>query len=369
MRIITSTVLLAMGLGLSACASTGGEEGKSLKAVEREAMPDSRFAPASLEEAIELLIDGIETSSASDELAMGVVLKQLTGFWRPVVVGANRALGELEVVGSVQGPSVDDGDSETIDNQIAFVDDNFELGVDGLIIAPETTELIEPMDAFSNDGKPVITIDSDLPDSKRDLFIGTDNVRAGVTGGETLVEALDGKTGHVIVLGTTSEGWVGGYSRTNAAVEVLEKAGNEVTVLSSIWNADEELDQVVATLEGMDVPIVGMLGVFANAPVLATGALEVIPDDMPTIVAFDFEPSTLSYMEDGVIAATHVQRQYYMGYMSVYIMYSIYAVGIEETKAALGDHLIDGFHVDTGLDVIRSEDLDEYNAFVDELGI
>jgi ribose transport system substrate-binding protein len=74
-------------------------------------------------------------------------------------------------------------------------------------------------------------------------------------------------------------------------------------------------------------------------------------------------------MEDGVIAATHAQRQYYMGYMSVYVMVAIEAMGLDATKDVLGAHLLDGYHLDTGLDVIRAKDLEEYNAFQDELGI
>lgn len=31
---------------------------------------------------------------------------------------------------------------------------------------------------------------------------------------------------------------------------------------------------------------------------------------------FDFEPATLAYMDGGYIQVTHVQRQYYVGYLA-----------------------------------------------------
>jgi len=352
----------------------GSTDGGAPKEIERERIPDGRFKPEELEEAIDAMVAGIEGSaSADDEVSLGVVLKELTNFWRPVAVGANRAIGELEAIGSVNGTTEEDLTvEESVAEQIGFVEEQLDLDVDGLVIAPHNEDLLPYMDEFTDAKKPIVTIDSDMTSSGRDIFIGTDNLQGGVTGGETMVEVLDGTSGgRVIVLGNTDPGWVGGYDRTNAAAMVIEGAGYTVEILNSIWVPDDEIAQIAEAIadDSSGEPLVGMLGVFANAHALATAAVEADLEEMPKIVAFDFEPDTLSYMEDGIISATHVQRQYYMGYMSVYVLYSIKTVGLKETKAMLDSRLIDGFHLDTGLDVIRAEDLDEYNAFVDDLGI
>jgi ribose transport system substrate-binding protein len=359
-------LVLLLGIGITACASETGSDEKT-SSIKREETPDSRFKPAELEDAVDDLISGIEAKGLDEDYSVGVVLKELQNFWRPVVVGANRAISELEVVGSVQGSTKE----AQVDEQIEFVGEQIDLGVKGMAIAPHGDDLLDVLAEYSDTDAPIVTIDTDLPDSERAIYIGTDNKAGGTTGGETLVDLLDGDKGRVIVLGNTDEAWRGGLDRTLAAADVLEEAGNEVQVLHSLWDAEEELAQLLEAIEDDSTgePLVGMLGVFANAHALGTAALEADLDDMPVIVAFDFEPDTLSYMEDGVIAATHVQRQYYMGYMSVYVLASINAVGLKETKKTLDNLLIDGFHLDTGLDVIRAKDLDEYNSFVDDLGI
>ena len=87
------------------------------------------------------------------------------------------------------------------------------------------------------------------------------------------------------------------------------------------------------------------------------------------IVAFDFEPDTLDYVESGFIQATHVQRQYYMGYLVPYAIYSIKVLGLDETIDLLGDHMIDDERFDTGVDVIEADQIDDYTEFLDSLGI
>lgn len=383
MKIRSASVVIFSCFAIAACSSgmtdggmggsDGGTDGEA-KEINREEVPDGRFKPQELEDTIDAMVAGIEANaSADDEVSLGVVLKELTNFWRPVAVGANRAIGELEVIGSVKGTTEEDLTvEESVAEQISFVEEQLDLDVDGLAIAPHNEDLLPYMNEFTDANKPIVTIDSDMTSSGRDIFIGTDNLQGGVTGGETMVEVLDGVSGgRVIVLGNTDPGWVGGYDRTNAAASVIEGAGFTVEILNSIWVPEDEVAQIADAIadDSSGEPLVGMIGVFANAHALATAAVDAELEEMPKIVAFDFEPDTLTYMEQGVISATHVQRQYYMGYMSVYVLYSIKTVGLAETKATLGSRLIDDFHLDTGLDVIRAEDLDEYNTFIDDLGI
>jgi len=372
-KTVTRSVFVSLVLGTAACGGNddGGDDSNSTRSIERESIPDSRFKPEGLENVIDELVVGIEEGNVPDEFSVGVVLKELQNFWRPVSWGANRAVSELEVIGSVQGSTQEDLDvEESVKEQIGFVEGQIELGVNALAIAPHNEDLIPYLEEFSESGGTMVTIDSDMKGIDRAIYIGTDNYQAGVTGSETLIDLLDGNTGRVIVLGNTDPSWVGGFDRTNAAVDMLEAAGNEVTVLNSVWVPEDEVVQVAeAIAEDGDEPLVGMLGVFANAYALADAVVDAELDEEPVIVAFDSEQDTLRYMDQGVIAATHAQRQYYMGYMSVYVMVAIEAMGLEATKEVLGAHLLDGFHLDTGLDVIRAKDLEDYNAFQDELGI
>jgi ribose transport system substrate-binding protein len=373
MKSVLGTAAALVSLSLMACSAksgtTGGGGGDATvsnpKSITREEVPEGRFKPADLEASLDSMVAALEEkASADDALAFGVVLKELTNFWHPVAVGADRAITELEVSGNVQGGL---SQETALDDQIAQCTDLLDQGADGLAIAPQGEEIVEYMDQFSSADKPVVTIDSDQPDSMREIYIGTDNEQGGKKGGETLVELLDGETGRVIMLGTAD--WPDGITRTEAATAVIEAAGNEVVFLNSLWATDTEQAQIAEAIDSDGDPIVGMIGVFSNAYNLAQAAVDAGMDPMPKIVAFDAEPDTLTFLEDGVIQATHVQRQYYMGYMSVYVLHSLRTLGLKETKTLLGDNLLKGFHLDTGLDVIRSQDLDEYKSFNDALGI
>lgn len=368
--------VLTMGcfVCLSACAD--GPSADSMhkeREIERVQVPDSRFKPTELEATIDNLVSDVEAEGATKDIALGVVLKDLFDFWRPAAVGANRALSELEIPGAVQGVTNRDLDiDEKTVEQLGLVDAQHALGYQGLALAPFDAMLAEKVNQWVDEGKPVVTIDSDLPETRRQLYIGTDNARAGITGAETLLSLLDAPTGRIILLGHDDPIWDAGYTRTHAAANTLAEAGYEVQIISSVWapeGADTENVRLALEDETYTTPVVGMLGVFSNAYCAAEAALGAGLPELPVIVAFDFVPQTLDYMAQGIIRATHAQRQYYMGYLSVYATYAIQVIGLERTKSALDSQLIQGFHLDTGLDVIHFDELDEWNAFVDELGI
>ncbi|WP_437336903.1 hypothetical protein [Sorangium sp. So ce394] len=92
-----------------------------------------------------------------------------------------------------------------------------------------------------------------------------------------------------------------------------------------------------------------------------------LPPDLP-IVAFDFEPQTVDYMRQGRIKATHVQRQYYTGYLGPYIVYGIKALGLAATRQMLAPQLVDGTRFDLGVDVVPAEKVDAFYGFLDSIG-
>ena len=68
----------------------------------------------------------------------------------------------------------------------------------GILVSVADPKLMTPeIDAAMNAAVPVITIDSDAPDSHRLYFIGTNNLEAGHLGGQRVVDKLDGK-GNVV---------------------------------------------------------------------------------------------------------------------------------------------------------------------------
>ena len=361
--------IIGLTLGISAC-SGGDEAGK--KAVKRNATAQSEFQPSDLEKTVDTLVKKIGETAPVD-LQIAVVLKQLNNYYLPIQTGASRAMSELNLAGQVVAPQSSAG-TEAVDEQNAIMNDQLASGYNALAVAPFEIGNLPPIDAAADTDVPVVTIDSDLATSKRDLYIGTMNSEAGKTAGSTLASLLAGQSsGTVILLGHDDEGWPDGFDRTMGAKGVLEAAGFTVTVRKTDWSETGEaadIEFLTAAITDADPPVIGMMGMFSDAYrcAMAAEAVGKTGDDI-AIAAFDFEPKTVEYMRSGFIKATHAQRQYYMGYMTPYVLYGFKALGKDATKAILAPQMVDGFRFNTGLDVIPAAKLDGYYSYLDGLGI
>ena len=364
--------LLSLGFGLTALACGSTDEATPKKTITRVEIPDSDFKPVELENTVDSLVHEIGKTDPKP-LQLGVVLKELTGYWEPVKVGSNRAFGELGVSGIVVAPS-EETEEASRNRQVEMLQEREGAGYDGLGLAPLADILTPEIDNFADAGTPVVTIDSDLPASKRTLYVGTINYEAGHTAGETLSKMLGTGAGGVIILGHDDEPtWPDGFNRTQGAKDVLEAAGYTVTVRKTNWSTEgeqEDVDYMTDALTTLDPPVVGMLSMFSPTfrCARAAEAAGLTGDDV-TIVGFDFEPETLTYMQSGLIKATHAQRQYYMGYMVPYVLYSLKVLGPSRTLDILAPQMVDEQRFNAGIDVVRADQVDEYNAFLDSLGI
>jgi ribose transport system substrate-binding protein len=362
-----SAALAISGLGCSDSSDTAEK-----KEITRVEVPESPFKPTELEATIEGLVDSLrDTEDQSFE--MSVVTKPFGGYWEPVKVGANRAMAELNLDGQVEAPVEDDNPDVTEEDQIAMLEQRHSEGYGGIGLAPYRDSVADEVNKLVDDGVPVVTLDSDLADSKRQLYVGTNNGEAGKTAGATLANLLEGSVGSVLILGYDQEDWPDGYARSQGAKEVLEDAGFTVSIHKIGWSEEEiasDNEVLPDKITNADPPLVGILGMFSNAYRGAEMAeqLGYEPGELK-MAGFDFEPQTLAYMEGGYIQATHVQRQYYMGYLVPYALYSIRVLGMDATIDSLADQMIDTERFDTGIDVVQADQVDDYNDFLDTLEI
>jgi ribose transport system substrate-binding protein len=367
------SVVYGTGVAL-ALASCGGSSTGGKNDIHRIPVPESAFKPTALESTIGSLVDEINKTE-STEAQLGILLKELVGYWEPVKTGANRAIGELKVPGAVVAPADATPDERAASQKLLMANQNSSGSYTGFGLAPLKADITDTINAAVDAGNPVITIDSDLPESKRQLYVGTINPEAGKTAANTLIHELGSvSTGTVVILGhDNAEDWPDGYQRTMGAKTVLETRGFTVVIRKSTWTETgdaEDSESMRDTIATADPAVVGMIGLFSNAHRCAKAAeLASKTGTDIAIVAFDFDPKTLNYMQTGFIRATHVQRQYYMGYIVPYLLYGVNALGMEKTKQIMAPHMVDSARIDSGLDVVGADKVDEYNAFLDSLGI
>ncbi|WP_437492151.1 substrate-binding domain-containing protein [Sorangium sp. So ce1014] len=365
--------MTALGLMLTtaACGSsdTPGDDEK-VEPIQRAPTVENEFTPVELEATIDDLVAKINESSL-EPMQMTVLVKSIDGFFAPVATGAGRAMGELGATGNVVAGLGRMGElEERVEHQNEQIRQAVAGGTEGIGVAPFGDGNAAVLDEAAEKGIHVVTLDTDLKDSRRSIYVGTSNTSAGTTAGETLIEQLPEGPGTVIIHGSTDETWVDGVDRTQHAKAALEGAGYTVVVSSIIWSNEKELEDVESmktAIEAADPPVVGMLGLFSVSYRCAMAAEAAAQPGLP-IVAFDFDPKTVGYMRDGRILATHVQRQYYEGYIVPYILYGMKSIGLEATRDILASHMADDSRFNLGLDVVPGDKVDDYNAFLDAIG-
>jgi ribose transport system substrate-binding protein len=75
-----------------------------------------------------------------------------------------------------------------------------------------------------------------------------------------------------------------------------------------------------------------------------------------------------------VVQAMIGQRVYFYGYLSGYVMHAMSIIGVEETMAVLEPYLDElgdegKIRLNTGVDVIKADSLDQYKQYLDAIGI
>jgi ribose transport system substrate-binding protein len=187
----------------------------------------------------------------------------------------------------------------------------------GIVVSVSNPALFkDAIDSAIQQGIPVVCVDADAPDSRRVLFVGTDNFRAGQESGKRMAELLRGQGNIVIV---TLAGQLNVQERVRGVSEALKKYPG-IKVLQTIDDKGDPrnaYDAISALLKGKD-KVDGIIGLEASG---GAGAAEVLNRvDMTgkvKIVAFDKDPETLDWIQRGAITATVVQKPYIMSFYGV----------------------------------------------------
>ena len=235
-------------------------------------------------------------------------------YWEAAGAGLVRAAGQMQVRAQFVGPDTYDPKAQQAEFQKVVAQKPT-----GILISPADPELMQPdIDRAIGQGIPVITIDSDARSSKRLLFIGTDNYKAGEIGGQVLAKRLQGK-GNVIVLSMPEQGnlrdRLRGYQDTLAAhpqikiVEVLDIRGNPGTAF----------DKTMEIMEKRAAKVDAFLCLEAVACPEVAEVLDRKKADK-VVVAMDSDPLTLQWIQKGRITATIGQKPYTMAYFGLKLL-------------------------------------------------
>ncbi len=233
----------------------------------------------------------------------------------------------------------------------------------GILLAPTRPELFnKEIDAAIQAGIPVICVDSDAPDSRRILFIGTDNVHAGNQSGRRLAEILKGE-GEIALI--TIPGQLNLEERRRGVEVVFQKyPGMKITkVIDDKGDPRVANDEISALLEKKE-KLDGILCLEASGGSGAAEALHRLNmDGKIPIVAMDKSPETLDWISRGSIAATVAQKSYTMAFYGLRFLDDLHHNVVHEFKdwrTAPVSPL--PAYVDTGTAVIDQKNLAAFQA-------
>jgi ribose transport system substrate-binding protein len=279
-------------------------------------------------------------------------------YWQEAKAGFEDAARGLGVKADVTGPTSYSPEEELTAFQQAVASHPA-----GILVAPTRPELFDKeIDAAVQAGIPVICVDSDAPRSRRALFIGTDNLQAGMESAKRLASILEDK-GRIVLI--TIPGQLNLEERLNGVKEVLNKYP-DIKIFKTIDDkgdpriANDEISKLLEAKEKVD----GILCLEASGGPGAAEALHRLNlDGKIPIVAMDKNPETLDWISRGVISATIAQKPYTMSFYGLRFLDDLHHNIVHEFKdwrTAPASPL--PTRVDTGTAVIDKENLAAFQA-------
>jgi ribose transport system substrate-binding protein len=297
-------------------------------------------------------------------LKLALVTWNNDAFWDPVIRGAEDAAQEW----SVELTTI--RSTPEIETQSKHVRDLLAKGVDGIAISPNNPQQQAALLNEAAEKTVLVTFDSDAPESKRKVFVGTDDYAAGGWAADEVREALP--DGGAVIVSVGSLETVNGRERRQGLIDMLLDRPFDRT------RAPDPLDAplkgakytiVPTVLDGADISrgktmiadalkkhpeancIVGLWSYSAD---VARGGIAQSGRAPGTVrvIAFDESPPTQQGIAAGTVQASIVQDQYRIGYEAVRVLAAT-ARGLEQGGPS-GPRMIHA-----PLHVLKQDNLDE----------
>ena len=211
-------------------------------------------------------------------------------------------------------------------------------------------------------GIPILTFDSDSPDSGRYSFLGTGNEYAGAVAAKALAEQIGPEEAEVVVI--TNPAQLNNEQRVLGFKNAIEKDYKNLKLVQ-IGNGNGDQTQAAKVIAGFLQAHPNIKGVFCSEATSGVGAATAVKearkDGKIKIVSFDTDRATLDAIKSGAIAASIAQGTYIMGYQSMNFLYQLKhgLINPVEDWKAKGINPLPPF-VDTGVNIVTKENVESF---------
>lgn len=280
-------------------------------------------------------------------------------YWKTAAEGFQNAATEFGVSPETRGPGNFDPQAEVQEFRTVVA-----RKPAGILVSVASSQLMTPeIDAAIAAGIPVITIDSDAPESKRLYFIGTNNLEAGRLGGRRVTAVLNGK-GNVVFF--TNPGQPNLDERLKGYKDVFSsfpgiKVADVFDIKGDTGSAMDKTEEYVGR-KGAD-RIDAFICLESASGKDVGEALRRARDKGDTgrlLIAMDTDQPTLQLVKDGVIDSTISQKPYAMARLGLKALDDIYHYPVKPLTA---DYALDPFSpfpafIDTGVALVDKSNVD-----------
>lgn len=268
-------------------------------------------------------------------------------FWLEVIRGARTAALEEGYDTYVRSPNTERNE----DGQILIIRSALEQGCKGIMVAPNSSDLLSKVPEVASLKTPVVFFDRDMGGAPPSSIVKTDNFQAGYLAGRAMVKRLNG-AGRVALLRMHLE--VTSTSEREAGfLKALEGTDLEVVheqyIGSTVDEARESTTLIFLSRPNIDA-------IFTPNESTTLGTLLTLKHmgiaGNYLHIGFDFTPVLMGALRAGEISGLVVQHPYLMGYTSAKTLLQVMA---GENVPALID--IPAYYVDA--DNLETPDIQE----------
>jgi ribose transport system substrate-binding protein len=277
-------------------------------------------------------------------------------YWKSANAGLQKAATQYGVSAEMRGTATFDPQGEVAEFRTVIA-----RKPAGILVSVASAQLMTPeINAAMDAGIPVITMDSDAPQSDRLYFIGTNNLQAGRLGGLRVAEKLNGK-GNVVFFS------IPGQPNIDERLKGYKDAFSKYPGIKVIDVFDMKGDSGLAMDQTKDY--LGRTGVNRIDAIIcleaASGrdvAEEVrrsgVKDRL--LVAMDVDQPVLQGIRDGTIDSTVSQKPFTMAVVGLKALDDIHHYPV---KPLVQDYALDSFapvpsFIDTGVSLIDKSNVD-----------
>ncbi|RKL65424.1 LacI family transcriptional regulator [Salipaludibacillus neizhouensis] len=298
----------------------------------------------------QLIEKGMSSESSLPTYHFALIGEEMNhDYWRLVGQGAKETEAAYDVFVQYEGPK-----RSNPEEQLKLLDIALKSQVDGIIVQALNDNFTPLIDRAVEAGIPIITIDTDSPDSLRNAYIGTDNYAAGQLAGEALIEDTNGKATVGIITGSFDNAHH--QLRVEGFRDVVEKVeGIEIVAMdeSNITRVKAEEKAYEMLTEHDNITAFYGTSSFDGIGIVAA-AKSLNKEENLYVMTFDTLNENIQLLKEGDLDAIVEQQPFEMGYKSIEIMLDIIK----------GKSVQDTYFTDAS--IIRISNLDNWKSEKDE---